>query len=190
MNHLRPEECVDAVDDTLAAERQAHLASCRECRAEVSRIASLLGRVREVTVAEPSPLFWGALSARVRGAIAGERVPRREFRWFEWPVLAPLGTLAVLVLGLVWAVSQGPGELRHTQVAVSPELFELAGEAAEIETPWELMAALVQDVDFDAADHQVVIVPGSADGAAGQLTAAEHQELLRLLREELQGAGG
>jgi hypothetical protein len=190
MNHLRPDEYVDAIDGTLAEERHAHVASCGECRGEVSRLASLLGRVREINAPEPSPLFWGALSERIRRAVAGESVPRREHRWFQWPVLAPLGALAVIVLALVWAVPQGQGELRQTQVAMRLGTFSAGDGAADIETPWELMAALADDVDFEATDHGLVIPPGSADRAAGQLTTAEQQELLRLLREELQDTGG
>ncbi len=124
MTHLRPDEYVDAIDETLAAERRTHLAGCAECRAQVAHLATLLGEVREVSVPEPSPLFWGSLSERIRVEVANEGVPRREYRWFQWPVLAPLGALAIVVLALVSAVPQGSVELWQAQIAAKADLFE------------------------------------------------------------------
>jgi hypothetical protein len=190
MTHLRPDEYVDAIDETLAAERRTHLAACAECRAQVAHLTTLLGEVREVSVPEPSPLFWGSLSERIRVAVANEGVPRREYRWFQWPVLAPLGALAIVVLALVSAVPQGSVELWQAQIAAKADLFEPVAAAGDVDASWDLMAALADDIDFDTAENGVAILPGSADRAAGHLTAAEQEELVRLLREELQGTGG
>jgi hypothetical protein len=106
--------------------------------------------------------------------------------------LAPLGALAIVVLSLVSAVPQGSVEVwqAQLQVASKADLFEPIGAAGDVDASWDLMAALADDVDFDTGENGVAILPGAADRAAGHLTAAEQEELVRLLREELQGTGG
>jgi hypothetical protein len=188
MTHLSTDEVVDAVEQTLAVERQAHLAHCGHCAEQVARLRSVLTDVHRVEIPEPSPLFWERLSDNVRRAIASEPAPpRRRARWFEWPVLVPLGALAVLVLALVSAVPQGPAGLDQIRLALSA-----GGDALDADAPvdspeaeWEMMAALVGDVDFDSDDHTLAATPGAAEKVVMQLTSAERQELIRLVREEL-----
>ena len=75
------------------------------------------------------------------------------------------------------------------QIASKAELFEPIAAAEDVDASWDLMAALVDDVDFDTAENGVAIRQvrrigprdTSHSGAGG--TGA-------LLREELQGAGG
>jgi hypothetical protein len=112
-------------------------------------------------------------------------------RWFQWPVLVPLGALASLVLVLASAIPQRAAELADDQMAISA-----IDDVHDVDAPvdpdahWELMAALIAGVDFEADQSAVGGAPGMADAAVTQLTAAERQELLRLLREELQHSGG
>jgi hypothetical protein len=193
MTHLTPGELVDAVEQTLAPDRQRHLADCAPCREQLADLGGVLADVRAVEVPEPSPLFWERLSEYVRRSIAAVRPsPPRPARWFDWSVLAPLGALAVVVLALVAAVPHGAEEVARLRLAMS-----LAGDNLETEAPvdsddhWELMAALVGDVDFDAVDQTgMTIAPGTADEVVLQLTSAEQEELVRLLREELERSGG
>jgi hypothetical protein len=193
MTHLTPDEFVDAVERTLAPNRQQHLADCEPCRERLARLGGVLAEVHAVEVPEPSPLFWDHLSENVRRSVAAEpRVPPRPARWFDWPVLVPLGALAGLLLALVSAVPHGAADVARLQLAMS-----LAGDSLETDAAvdsddhWELMAMLVGEVDFDAVDQEgITAAPGTVDAVLPQLTSAEQQELMRLLREELEGSGG
>ena len=186
MTHLTPEELVDALDGSLGANRRAHLDTCDHCRREAASLHALMGDLRATEVPEPSPLFWDRLSARVHAAIDDEpaATPRR---WFQWPVLAPVAGLAMLVLALIGALTQSTLQEAEpeTVVAVSEPL-----DAVDAEIEWALLADLVGELDFEAANEQGIDTPvGAADAAVWQLSVGEQQELLRLLRAEL-GAGG
>jgi hypothetical protein len=189
MSHLRPDEYVDAADETLAAERRAHLDDCVECRGQFGQFMAMLGTVRGVPGPAPSPLMWAFLSDRIRRAVADEAVPRPAYRWFQWPVLAPFGALALVVVALLTAVPRSEGELRQVQVAMNLDRLEADADLSDLEAPWDVMSALIEDVDFESGPG-ITIPPGSADQAVGQLTADEQQELVRLLRLELQETGG
>ena len=193
MSHLTTDELVDAVEQTLSPARQAHLIECGDCRHHVAQMAALVHEVRLVDVPEPSPLFWDRFSDRVRRAIADEgRVPPRLARWFEWPVLVPVGALAALVLALTSAISpRVVGTLDNATAINVIEPAPMIEPAGDVDAQWELVAAIVGEVDVEAAEQAGIrTTPGAADEAVLQLTAAEQQELLRLLREELERSGG
>ena len=186
MTHFTPEELIDALDGSLGASRRAHLDTCERCRREAASLHALMGNLRATEVPEPSPLFWDRFSARVHHAIDEEpaQAPRR---WFQWPVLAPVAGLAMLVLALIGALAQSTlqQDEAETVVAASEPL-----EPADAETEWALLAHLVGDLDFEAANEEGIATPvGAADAAVWQLSLGEQEELLRLLRAEL-GAGG
>lgn len=189
MTHLTPEELIDAVEHTLRPERGQHAETCAQCRQQVHELASLLREVEAVDVPEPSPLFWERLSHRVRDDIRAAPEPRLT-RWFQWPVLAPLGALAMLVVALVSAVPET--ERRATEPLTSaPVAAELTTADRDMESQWELLAALVGDLDVESAQEAGLFTPpGTADRTIPQLSDAEQEELLRLLREELQQSGG
>jgi hypothetical protein len=183
MTHLTPDEIVDAVEHTLAPEPRAHLASCAQCRQAVADIGAMLREAEAVSAVEPSPLFWDQLSDRVRAAIAAEGAPPRSPRWFDWPVLAPVGALAVLVVALVSSIplSVPPVGQVATNTPVTMEL-----DATEGEERWAMMFDLVGEVDLDSVvDSGLLGRPGSAERALMHLTASEQEELVRLLHEEL-----
>jgi anti-sigma factor RsiW len=186
MTHLTPEELIDAVDAALSPERRAHLDACDQCCREAQQLHALLGEVRTSTVPEPSPLFWDHFSARVRSAVQNEPPPAPVRRWFEWPVVAPLAALALLVLALVSALSTPGKPTPEADVAMSRP----ADAAMDAELEWALLTDLVGDVDADAMyEAGVRIGPGVADVAILQLSFGEREELMRLLREELRAGG-
>jgi hypothetical protein len=191
MTHLTPDEFIDLVDNALPAERREHVAACARCRQEAAQLRALLSEVRASDVPEPSPLFWDHFSARVQAAIGAEIVPRRVARWFEWPVLAPLGAIALVMLALVSAVP----ERTPNRTVLDATLATATGPAdadgiANAEGQWAMMLDLVGDLDFEAAqDAGIATHPGSADRALLGLTVGEQQELIRLLREELRSGG-
>jgi hypothetical protein len=190
MTHLTPDEVIDAVENILAPERRRHLSSCERCRLETAALTSILGEAQTVGAFEPSPLFWDHLSDRVRTAIAAEaEASHHARRWFDWPVLAPLAALALLVVALVASMplSMKPDE----QATVLPQLTSTeALDGADNEERWALMFELMGDVDLDAVvDSGLLGRPGTAEGAIAHLSSIEREELVRLLREELRAGG-
>ena len=193
MTHLTADELVDAIEETLAAHRLAQLTACEACAGQLAQVRAVLTEVGAVEVSEPSPLFWDRLSDNVRRAIAEETAaPLHPWRWFNWPVLVPLGALTALVLALVSAVPQGPDAVLELQWAMSNSIETAdADPPADGEAHWELMAALIDEVNFDGEEPAAMTaMPGAADQAILQLSSAEQQELMRLLRAELDRSGG
>ena len=190
MTHLTPAEVIDAVEDTLASERRAHLVACEHCRAETTALTSILREVHAVGTFEPSLLFWDHLSDRVRTAIATEGgAPARARRWFDWPVLAPLGALALLVMALVSSVPQSVTPSERAAIAEPATSAEPPDDTAS-EERWAMMFELMGDVDLDAVVESGFLGrPGTAERALVHLTTSEQEELVRLLREELRSGG-
>jgi len=192
MNHLTPDELIDAVEETLAPIRRAHLHECRRCGLEVTQLANVLRESRAAdAVPEPSPLFWDHLSDRVRRAVAAEPLAPRFAHWFEWPVLVPLAGVALLILALASALP--PRGVTGPPAPVVDNGAELRDEAtiAAIDDDWELLSELVGDLDIDTAQQAGIAVgPGSAEGIVAQLSSAEQEELVRLLQAELKRPGG
>ena len=189
MTHLGPEELIDAMDGALDAARRGHLDSCDQCRREAAALRALLVNVRATDMPEPSPLFWDRFSARVREAIDDD-TPARAPRWFEWPVLAPLGAFALLVFAVVASVPGGPPSAPAGVQAVQSAASEPDARIGDLEAQWAVVADMVGELDVDAArDAGIAMHPGVADRAVLGLSASEQQELIRLLREELRVGG-
>lgn len=180
MTHLTPDELIDAMEGMLAPDRQAHLAACEACRRELADLSSVLGEAKQVSVPEPSPMFWEQFSARLNQAIDAGAAPASAWpSWLRWQVLLPMGALAMVVLALamnIRPVSTVPDAIVETSALDVP----LATDS------WVVVASLVGDMDFDtAAAAGVVIEPGDAEQAVLTLTPEEQQELTRLLQAEL-----
>jgi len=143
MTHLNADEFIDAMEGLLPADRQAHLAACEACRQQLAELASALGDARQVSIPEPSPLFWQHFSQRVRVAIDAE--PARGLDWpmLGWLRFAVLPALAVLVMVLVFALP------RPDRSATSAALTD--GGAVEVpaaDDSWVMMTTLVGDLDW------------------------------------------
>jgi hypothetical protein len=190
MTHLTPDEIIDAVEHSLPAERRAHLASCAQCRQQVSDISTILREAESVSAVEPSPLFWDHFSDRVRVAVAAEgSTPAPARRWFAWPVLAPVGALALLVLALVSSVPLPVAPVDQGGDSM-PSVDTISAEALDNDDRWAMMFDLVGEVDLDSVvDSGLLGRPGTAERALVHLTSTEQEELLRLLREELRSGG-
>ena len=192
MSHLTPDELIDAVEATLAAPRRAHLHECPSCAQEVRQLAAILRESRVVDVPEPSPLFWDRFADHVREAIATDSNASRFGHWFDWRVLAPVAGLALLVFALASAVPHGRLDLQQgTALATPGERLSSVDASAALDQSWEIVSELVGELDIEAAQQAGIgVAPGSAEGVALQLSSVETQELMRLLRAELQRAGG
>ena len=185
MRHLTPTQILDLVEHMPPTEAErAHVVSCVECRASATQLASALNSARQVEVPEPSPLFWDRLSDRVREAVAAEQTETsREARWLRWPVLVPFAGLALLVLALVSAVAPPPdaGDDAVTQIALE----------GTPDSAWAFLSDLIGPLDIETVQEAgIAASPGAAEEAVLLMTAAEQEELVRLLRQELQQPGG
>jgi anti-sigma factor RsiW len=192
MRHLTEDEIVAAADGALDNDRQAHLAACDACGREVAQFAALLREVQAVPVPDPSPLFWDRFSERVSVAIAAAPSQPRRTRWFQWPVLVPLGALAVIVMALASAVPPTASEFTAGDIAEASSAIALPFEVSDDEEAhWQLMAALVSEVTAEEAEQEgFAAAPGAAEDVVLELSSAEQAELLRLLRQELGQSGG
>ena len=193
MNHLRPDELVDAVEDALAPDRRTHLAVCEICRVEVSQLAAILGDTRAIGMPEPSPLFWDRLSHRVRVAIAEEPAATHGFpQWLQWPVLVPFAGLAVLLMMLASAIP-----VPKVETAIADDQLTRGAMAAVSEDPsadaaedtWVAVTDLIGPLDIRTVEAAGMFgAPGAAEQAVLDLTSDEQEELIRLLKQELAGS--
>lgn len=102
---LSPDEFVDLLDGTLAADRRAHLDTCAACQTTAADVREALAATASLEVPEPSPLFWPAINARVRAAIAADTAAARGWRaWLRLDVLVPIAGLALVVMAIASAV--------------------------------------------------------------------------------------
>lgn len=181
MTHLTPDELIDAMEGVLAADRQAHLATCDECQAQLTGLSMTLSEAKQASAPEPSPLFWHHFSERVGAAIDQDAAGgTKRPSWLRWQIFVPLGAVTLIILGLMVAVPKPDG--RESSLALQ------APEAPQALDNWAMVTELVGDIDLDVASAAGVIEPGVAEEAVLQLTAEEQQELTRLLKAELQRA--
>ena len=176
MRHLTPDELMDAMEETIAPDRTAHLAGCVDCQQQLADLAAILAEAKRASVPEPSPLFWKHLSANVNAEI-DRQIDTAWPSWLRWQWLLPLGTMAILVLALVVAVPKAP-RTRTTEAT-------LAGAQSSYAGNWGAVAELVGEFDLDTANEAGVLSPGLAEQAILGLTEEEQAELTRLLRAEL-----
>ena len=194
MKHLSPSELVEFAEGTLASRRAQHVDACETCRASAADLLDAMRRasVDAAEVPEPSPLFWGHLSARVRDGIARERVGGAPW-WLASlrPYVPAAAALVVVVLVSATMVNRRP---------VPSEAVEITREAAHVEPGmdvdatidpanrevWEVLTAAAADLELEDA-HAVglSVQPSTVDRAVQRLTPDELNELGRLLQSEL-----
>ena len=193
MIHLTPDELIDAVEGTLDPARGAHLDTCTACGNETTRLRAILLEARQAAMPEPSPLFWDHFSTRVRAAIETEQTPRRAWlpQWLRWPVLVPLTGLALLVLVLANAVPRTPAALLLTEADGRAERMAVGDLSRVGEQEWAVVSEIVGALEIEEArDMGIAVNPGDAERIALRLSAAEQRELVRLIKEEMDKAGG
>jgi hypothetical protein len=186
--HLRPDQLVDLAEGVRAESSVPHLAACQECRHQLADLKAMMSAAANVDMPEPSPLFWDHFSARVRGAVAAEGVPRRSL--WDWPRLmmpvaaaAIAGIILMIVLNTSRVSTPGTSTAPIAQDA-SVELL-LDSQAGGDDTALTLVSELSSDLDFDSAREAGLAPGGSAEHAVTHLNRGELRELRRLLQEEL-----
>ena len=185
MTHLAPDELIDAMEGLLAADRQAHLATCDECQAQRATLSMALSDAKDASVPEPSPLFWQHFSERVATAIDHDAARGANgASWLRWQILVPLGAVALIVLGLLITVPRSDS----LEPSLAPQALQAPQAPQAPDDNWVMVTELVGNIDLDVASAAGVIEPGVAEEAVLQLSAEERQELTRLLKAELQRA--
>jgi hypothetical protein len=198
MTHLTPARLVDIAEGTEAEHGVPHLADCSACRRAVSELRATMAGVADVSVPEPSPLFWDHLSARVRDDVAKEGAPGGT-GWLEgWlrPRVA-LPILAAVAAAVIVAVAASRGPILQTPIpstplpvgenAQLPSLPPLEPLGAADDPSLGLMADYGTALNWDDMREEMALVShvGSTDEAVIELSAEERQELQRLLEEEM-----
>jgi hypothetical protein len=191
VRHLNPGTFVDILDGTVAESAVPHLASCDQCREQLSEVRTVWQAAADVDVPEPSPLFWDHLSARVREVVVAE--PRRPLGWREhlrqpWRVAALAGATAALI---VVAVVQFPTDRAGGTRPVRPPAASINRAAlAPVERLADddmlaFVADLAGNLDWDDASDIGLAVRGVDERAVADMTDVERRELHRLLTEAL-----
>ncbi|TAK14673.1 MAG: hypothetical protein EPO35_09190 [Acidobacteria bacterium] len=131
-------------------------------------------------VPEPSPLFWHHLSARVREAVAAEPIPGPWWMMYWRPVLAAVGTVAVVGI-IVWSQ---PAHAPALAVAVNGS-NELIADV-EVSEMWRLIEVASPNVPLEsAAEAGLMPTSYATDQAIAALSPADREKLVRLLRKEM-----
>jgi hypothetical protein len=187
MTHLNLDErlaLIEATDEPT----HPHLGACARCRAEVQAGRAALAEATSVSVPEPSPLFWDALSRRVSERLGAEDSPRAPLGWRFWRVLVPLAVAVgalVIAVGIDRAASPRLPGPPPAAVAVNGEAE--AATTPGLEDEWAVLANVAGEFDLDTlADSLGRTGQGAADNAMWDLTERERIELAALLRAELQ----
>jgi hypothetical protein len=201
--HLDDVELVDALDGSLSATRDAHLRQCSGC---TERLRSLrdamtgLQRTTDVAVPEPSPFFWAHFSRRVHDAVRDQGTAKHPARWWPPGRIAALGAAAVVVIAAATTMilkdarpsddpQAGTVAVRQEPQATS-EQPQAGALDVEGDPDWALVRAVAEDLRWeDAPEAGIHARPGAADRVAVEMSAAERQELARLLEDELKRAG-
>jgi len=186
--HLSAEELVDALEGALSGPGSAHLAVCHACRDQVESLRPIVSDVKAVEVPEPSPLFWSHFSARVHEAVLAAPPAGRRLGWLSW---RPLFTLAASVAALLLAVllfRPAPPPAAENDIASSAGTSldtpsDRPGHLDDLQ--WQLLIDAAGDLNWVEVRDAAVPRPGTADAIIDELTAAQREELVRLLKAEI-----
>jgi hypothetical protein len=198
--HLKDDELVDLAEGARPESSAPHLASCEQCRRQVRDMREMMSVAADVDVPEPSPLFWGHLSARVHETVAAGASQRRPWRdvagWRR--VLMPAWAAAVAALIIVVVLgsrltappSSPSSPASAAVVAKDAEAVDLWNDrASDDDESWTLMASLSAGLDLEGVGDTDLAVRGSAEHAVTHMDPDDLRELQRLLTQELSPSG-
>jgi hypothetical protein len=181
--HLTQDEQIAALDGALEPVRMAHAQTCDACRNAVAELRTVLARVADADVPEPSPLFWDHFSARVKQATAVDDASRRSWNWRPW--LAAATALTALVLVVVMRLPH----VTQTRVPAPAQPAGVATTLASADSPDnEPWSAVVQAASGLSADDVQSALSLSADTSplVEDLSPAERAAFVRLLHAEME----
>lgn len=192
---LTPDEFMDLVDGTLAADRDAHLATCAACAAMALDVREALAAAKSADVPEPSPLFWASINARVQSAMA-ESTATGWRAWLRLDVLVPIAGLALVVTAIAASIDA----VSHTASVPADRRAAADGRVAErLEDPVDagtsapasddalaMVADLASSLPEGGWDALGVTRLPDLDVAAATLTAEERDALAALLQSAVE----
>jgi hypothetical protein len=184
-----------------------HLTQCSRCRQQIEEARDALHLAREVSVPEPSPLFWDHLSSRVHDAIEREVSHGREGAWTRfarvaWRPAVAVPLVIILVVAVVWRMGPALREptarsasVQQTDVqpiTTSPAATDSQADADLLAPPsdpsWAVITEVTAGLEIETAvEAGIVLQPGASDRAIAQLSPSEQHELVRLLQTDLDG---
>ncbi len=199
---LTPDEFVDLVDGTLAAHREAHLATCAACAATATDVREALAAAMSAEVPEPSPLFWPSINARVQAAVAESAVTGWR-AWLRLDVLVPMAGLALVVMAIASALdavsptASIPTEGASVSISAGAPSVEFPAEVADDAVADPAIAPAADDALAMMADLASALPEGGWDAlgvtrlpdldvAAAALTAEERDALAALLQSAVE----
>lgn len=185
--HLSPDECLSALDHTLADGRRAHLDSCERCRAQVADMNGLWAALQEAAdVPEPSPLFWDHLSDRVGTAVRTEIASPAPPWWqVAWRPLLAAGAAGSALT--VFLMLHAPIDSHLMPRAGAGSAAPGGSAAAAAPDPsWNVAVQMSQQLSSDEIDR-IAMASGDSVVLGDDLTPRERGALIQLLRDEMGG---
>jgi hypothetical protein len=195
MRHLTSEQLVDLAEGTREETSVPHLLACDACRRQLADLRLTMASAAAAgspvnDVPEPSPLFWDRFSARVRDAVANERVPAGASSPWSWSRVA-FGAVAgafVVALAALGSYVAAPGI--KTPTAAPPPVAQIAPLeplGSPDDPSLSLVAQYGSTLDWDEMREQMAVVThmGGMDETVEDLNGGERQELQKLLTDAL-----
>lgn len=160
------EAALDALSPQRQAEFSAHIAECRACREEYSRICAVSGVVERgvasLVASEPMANF----EAKLRARLSAEAPPPRSWH-FGW---APIGALAAVLIaaGALFAIRNG--QTRHNSLGAT-----VANSVASVDASKTQPAGTEPDAHRGARSDSGEIVLESEPASATETTPRSQQ---------------
>ena len=196
-DHLDEAALLDVAEGVQSEHAAAHLAGCERCRVQVEELRSAMHIAEDVTVPEPSPLFWDHLSARVAEAVADERAdeaPAASIGWAarlrSWQVMTAAAVAAAVILAVaVNHRSASDTNSAQTPGAVAPASAGTVNDltpSLENDPSLSFIADLASDLDWDdAVEAGLTSGADAVERVVQDMSDDERRELRRVLQEEM-----
>jgi hypothetical protein len=198
MSHLTSAQLIDLAEHNASGLSEAslsHVRSCAACQRQLEELQATMAAISEVSVPEPSPLYWEHFGARVRDVVANERVGNQtgldRWSWLRAKTLwVAAASVAVLAVAVTLRVDREP--------ASTPSVGGAAVSVIDFAEPLDpgddpslsLVGDLAADLDWDAASEAGFTTHVGVDNdAVTQLSDGERRELHQLLKGELGRSG-
>jgi hypothetical protein len=191
MRHLTPDQVVDLADGVETESVRSHWRACGTCQEAVADFRAAIEAVKDVSVPEPSPLFWDHFSARVREKVEEEPEPWTVTAWLRlhsgimWASSAALVLLAFIVTSRLDRPFGSP-----SLPSVASGGFSADSSAGSDDDALSFVADLISDIDWDGAiEAGLTTHIGVDDDAVSQLSEGERRALHELLKGALARPG-
>jgi hypothetical protein len=194
MSHLTSAQLIDLAESSVADVSEAavsHMQSCTACQRQLEELRATMAAVSEVSVPEPSPLYWEHFNARVREAVANERVGSQAgFERWSWlrakTLWVAAASMAVLAVAVTLRVDREPVST-SSNGGIAMSITDVAESLEPADDPsLSLVADLAAELDWDTASEAGFTTHIGVDNdAVTQLSDGERRELHQLLKGEL-----